>query len=533
MTHPHATPAAHPLDEVFVLHGSHLRPNTTLVDTARFRDDTWSLRQTVLQKQQKTLTLNFTAFPGRYRLAAKELGYAMLSGPLPPGERRPEPTTVHSVLSRLKVFLTWLDSVTPPGPAAEEITEAELLDFSKHLHQTVRSTSTRATHRTAVRTLWRFRTGLSSCALPFDPRHLQIWSEPNQRSGENATSRIPEQVHGPLLAWSLRLIDDFAADILAATHEWTILRDRSRRPAAGRNSGLGEQLEALLADHAARSRPLPGWRGGVNIRMLADTLACATSSLDKAHRHTIDAAAARLGVSAYAYFDIPITGQLDGQPWTDGIITDSIHPLGLPKLARILHGACYTAIGFLSGMRDNEIKHLRRGCLSVERDEHGQPYRWKVTSLAFKGENDPHGVEATWIVGAPAARAIAVIEQLQPPGRDYLFDYLPHSPGAGQAATAANATAAVAATNQQLNDLLGWINTYCQTHGRDDGIPLVNGHVWKLSTRQLRRTLAWFIARRPGGVIAGAIAYRHHSIHMFEGYAGTSDSGFRAEVEAE
>jgi hypothetical protein len=34
-----------------------------------------------------------------------------------------------------------------------------------------------------------------------------------------------------------------------------------------------------------------------------------------------------------------------------------------------------------------------------------------------------------------------------------------------------------------------------------------------------RRTLAWFIARRPGGAIAGTIQYRHHSIHMFEGLA--------------
>jgi hypothetical protein len=34
-------------------------------------------------------------------------------------------------------------------------------------------------------------------------------------------------------------------------------------------------------------------------------------------------------------------------------------------------------------------------------------------------------------------------------------------------------------------------------------------------------------------VIAGAIVYRHHAVQMFEGYAGTSDSGFRAEVESE
>lgn len=34
-------------------------------------------------------------------------------------------------------------------------------------------------------------------------------------------------------------------------------------------------------------------------------------------------------------------------------------------------------------------------------------------------------------------------------------------------------------------------------------------------------------------MIAGALQYRHHAIQMFESYAGTSASGFRAEVEAE
>jgi hypothetical protein len=43
----------------------------------------------------------------------------------------------------------------------------------------------------------------------------------------------------------------------------------------------------------------------------------------------------------------------------------------------------------------------------------------------------------------------------------------------------------------------------------------------------------WFIARRPGGTLAGAMQYRHLGIQMFEGYAGTSDSGFRDEAEAE
>jgi hypothetical protein len=50
---------------------------------------------------------------------------------------------------------------------------------------------------------------------------------------------------------------------------------------------------------------------------------------------------------------------------------------------------------------------------------------------------------------------------------------------------------------------------------------------------QFRRTLAWHIAHQPFGVVAGARQYKHAQVAVFEGYAGTSASGFAAEVEAE
>src|SRR5664279_4448267 len=84
----------------------------------------------------------------------------------------------------------------------------------------------------------------------------------------------------------------------------------------------------------------------------------------------------------------------------------------------MLQAACYVVIAFLSGMRDGEVKHLRRGCLRVQRDADGRPYRWVVTSLAFKGERDPTGVQATWTVGRPVADAIEVLQRLHPPGVD-------------------------------------------------------------------------------------------------------------------
>ena len=67
----------------------------------------------------------------------------------------------------------------------------------------------------------------------------------------------------------------------------------------------------------------------------------------------------------------------------------------------------------------------------------------------------------------------------------------------------------------------------------DPVFPLVDGQPWKFSIRQFRRTLAWYIANRPFGVVAGKIQYKHASVAMFDGYAGSSISGFRQEVEQE
>lgn len=59
------------------------------------------------------------------------------------------------------------------------------------------------------------------------------------------------------------------------------------------------------------------------------------------------------------------------------------------------------------------------------------------------------------------------------------------------------------------------------------------GAPWAFNARQFRRTLAWHIAHQPFGVVAGAKQYKHAKPAMFDGYAGTSASGFAAEVAAE
>ncbi|MFF1446200.1 hypothetical protein [Streptomyces sp. NPDC058295] len=79
--------------------------------------------------------------------------------------------------------------------------------------------------------------------------------------------------------------------------------------------------------------------------------------------------------------------------------------------------------------------------------------------------------------------------------------------------------------NHDIAEFLAWVETYCTEHGRSDRIPPDPAHPVIYSAR-LRRTLAWFIVRRPRGLVAAAIQYGHLRVQMTLGYAGNYTSGF-------
>ncbi len=87
---------------------------------------------------------------------------------------------------------------------------------------------------------------------------------------------------------------------------------------------------------------------------------------------------------------------------------------------------------------------------------------------------------------------------------------------------------------RSLNAFRDHVNTELAGNEAAEPIPTAhNGKVFKITTRQFRRTLAWHIANRPFGTIAGMIQYKHASVAAFEGYAGSSPSGFQRQVEQE
>lgn len=220
--------------------------------------------------------------------------------------------------------------------------------------------------------------------------------------------------------------------------------------------------------------------------------------------------------------DTPISLDPDtGLPWRERFDTDS-----LPHEERMLQAACYIICAYLTGMRDSELQDMEPGCVSVERSADNLIERYRVRSTVYK-HREAAGVSADWIAIAPVARAVEVMEVLSRRARgdrdlrslwvslkpwDWTADYL-----AGQASPII----------KMFRDGLD------ARVAKPPAIPHVDGRPWHFSTRQFRRTIAWYIANRPFGVIAGKIQYKHASVAMFEGYAGAPHGDFRRAVEQE
>ena len=520
--------------DAFVLGGHELREGIELATTSRFGDDIWDLHPINHQDQLARSILNFPTLPEPFRAVTKELFYALLVGELPPGEARLKQVSIRIAFSHVKKFLDWSHGRGRCTLAA--ITREDLVDYQQWVLLTDLSPTQRGMHRRAARLFWVFRDALHTDRLTVDPQRLQAWhnhsSHPPRRI-ENATDRIPEEVISPLLVWGLRWVNDFSVDILAAREEWWSLytarhaMDQRKPFAGGPLPARLAKLQHLLDDYRSQRRPLPTTDDGeVNANFLARQLHTESTFISRATgRAMVAAAAAEVGFADGCYLFTPVRACIDSAPWLTGF---DYHRM--PELSRMLLTACYVVIAYLSGMRDSEVKHLQRDCVSRQRDAQGNVYRRTITSRAFKGET-PKGVTASWVVSESVERAVGVLEQLQPDDAKYLFTAL--SATMGSCGTDRSRSVTIKCTNKNLNEFVDWINAYCAAHNRADDIPLIRRQRWRLTSGQFRRTLAWFIARRPGGAIAGTIQYRHHSIQMFEGYAGTTESGFRGEVEAE
>lgn len=223
--------------------------------------------------------------------------------------------------------------------------------------------------------------------------------------------------------------------------------------------------------------------------------------------------------------DTPISIDPDsGKPWRS-----RFDPKTLLIEERMLQAACYIVCAYLTGMRDAEVQAMRSGCLETRRSEDGVIERYRVKSTVYK-RRDGRGQPETWTTIEPVAKAIRVLEQLterirKRRGGDTLWRVLDDGRSSKDHISAEIV--------RQLNAFRDHLNSQFGTPGAPI-IPLgTDGEPWRITTRQFRRTIAWHIANRPFGTVAGMIQYKHASIAAYEGYAGSSRSGFHTEVERE
>jgi integrase len=554
--------APHPLAGRPVLESAPLRRGFKRSALSRFEDNTWDLAPAVFRTNARIchITAHFDgiADPGVER-TLREFLYARLNFDVPGHRCRMPPSALRQLFNRARCFLEFV--VARQGACNLAAVDQALLDaYRDHLRAGTQRSAIRIAHLLEIVVdLHHFRDHMPSGGLdllPWKGRSAFFVAGAPQTRGENRTPRLPETVISPLLTWSLKYITVFAADILAARAELEALQLRQqalieedrRLSEAKRRQRRRERLIAYLDLRRTQGRGVPIWTTAYNgvtrkdavtgaetppvnahlIHLHAGIDALSEPSehvlLRKATKHLILEAIPAIGIEVGG-MDTPIATDPDtGSPWRPRFDAKA-----LLVEERMLQAACYIVCAYLSGMRDCEVQAMREGCLDVTRSEDGLIERYRIRSTVFK-RRDACGQPESWITIEPVAKAISVLERLtahirRRRGGNTLWRVLKEREG-GKAHISAEIV-------RQLNDFRDYLNDRFGAPGTPVVPPGPNGKPWRITTRQFRRTVAWHIANRPFGTVAGMIQYKHIGIAVYEGYAGSSHSGFRNEVERE
>jgi hypothetical protein len=529
-----------------------LPDGTSPASLSRYGDGTWDLSPLSRRQHEPARQINWDLFPVALRASFKRAGWALVNLPTPDTlleraatcrARQPGTATIASTAEHWRRYAAWLadrgmTSLADVGAACHG-------EWAAHVAGLPVASRTRGLALNAVSVLWGMAPHLPAVDRvpmpPWEAEGLRHYLPPDAGRNENSTAPVHPAVMSPLLTWALRFTEDFAADILAALAEHERLRSRI---AARHNPEAAPRLAALLEEHARAGTPLPGetvkGRACAAVSYLAGTTGASITQAGNALRR------AGLPVGSTAPLGTPVTGQLRGKPWTGPV---SYHQA--PALALRLSAACLIVVAYLSGLRPAELLHLQPGCCPVPADDGTGPVRYRLHGVKFKAaRNDdgtpaPDGQARQWTVIPPVRTAIAILGQLT--ATSHLFPLRPHwlngaprpprrpEPSPGSSRGKRHRTGQVITTraaNMRIGEFITWVNVYAREHGLDsETIP--DDPDGPVTLSRFRRTIAWHIARLPGGTVALAIQYGHLRTLTSEGYSGRSRHGLRDLLDLE
>lgn len=505
-------PDAHTL----VLANRQIRPGADPARLSRFADDRWDLNPAIFEDHARSQSLNFEVVAEPLRQATKHYTWQLINHSRARTLRQSgSRIAIHTIeilfYGALQHVLNWFadQGVTQFC----QVTDEMLWDYLKALDQDRVAVAQRYRRITEVRRLWMHRQILPPLlrlpqAPPWDGEDTQDLLEQRRADRENRTKRISEHTMQALLGWAVRFVENFSHDIVPAWDEHRRLLNlrpehlrgkHSRRPRGGLQDAVANYLDRLRE----RGEPLPGKRRADGTlepawRHIAAQLRCAHAFQSTPSGRMITDSG--LPVDEHIYLDTAITADLDGHLWHPRITVDQVS-----LLARLLQTACFVIVAYLSGARVGEVLNLRRGCVSFD----PAAGLWLMEGLYFKGAEDgnkiPHGAirEEPWVVIELVAHAVEVLERLHEshllfPNRLKPRNMGPEVKRRGEARS--DRLIAV-----DLAEFTAWVNEYCHGRDRTDLIPADPGG--PIAASRFRRTLAWFIRRRPRGLIAASIQY--------------------------
>lgn len=195
---------------------------------------------------------------------------------------------------------------------------------------------------------------------------------------------------------------------------------------------------------------------------------------------------------------------------------------------------------YLSGMRPGEALNLQAGSCPEPEDNGSGSIRYEIHGNFYKGARDddgklvPGGIPRAvpWTVIPPVVHAIRVLEQMAegqllfPVKTPWAKPTLGNRKRPGEVLACRGANDRIAAFTAWVNDFASQQGLPTERIPDDPDGPIV--------LKRFRRTVAWHIARLPGGRIALATQYGHlRASAVTDGYSGRARQGLRRVLDVE
>ncbi|WP_415853486.1 hypothetical protein [Sinomonas sp. G460-2] len=278
--------------------------------------------------------------PEALREELRHLGWLLINTPLPasfligkPSRWRTtvSPGQVYATVAHWRAFCQWWDE--RGRSSLGECTPEDLRAYALHLGSDrgvpragVQKALAALTRMWALDSSNPFPTGF--CEPPWLSEGADDYLPAGSPAGENTTEPITPETMGPLLIWALRVVDDFADDILAAVKrkDEILAKVNQTIPTPEGLAALKDYLGRLIAAGA----PLPSMAEESRTRLAATYIAYLTGASVSQVYSQVGMGPWRehlLAANGPAPILTGLSGTVDGVPWKEHIDYSEVRAL--------------------------------------------------------------------------------------------------------------------------------------------------------------------------------------------------------------